>query len=148
MKIMFVCLGNICRSPMAEFIMKNLCKNKEFKITSSGTAGYHDGEDMHIGTKKLLKNKNIECDNFVSKKLTKKLCQEYDLILTMDESNYKDVLNNFSEFKDKVKPICSYCDLGYKNVPDPWYTNNFDEVYMILNNACKNILKEIENNKI
>lgn len=142
MRIIFVCLGNICRSPMAEFIMKNLSDKHE--ITSAGTSGYHDGEDMHQGTKKLLKSKNIACEGFVSKKLNKKHCEEYDLILTMDDSNYNDVCKDFPEFKDKVKKICDYCNLGYKNVPDPWYTGNFYEVYMILNNACKNLLKELE----
>lgn len=147
MKIMFVCLGNICRSPMAEFVMKDLAKDKNYIISSSGTAGYHNGEDMHDGTKKLLKSKNIACSGFVSKKLSLKHCEEFDLILTMDESNYNNVISAYPEFKDKVKPICKYCDLGYKNVPDPWYTGNFEEVYMILNNSCKNLLKELENTK-
>lgn len=142
MKIMFVCLGNICRSPMAEFIMKNLCK--DYEISSAGTSGYHDGEDIHYGTKALLKSKNIPCDGFVSKKLTRKHCEEFDLIITMDESNYNNVCKDFPDFKHKVKPICEYCDLGYASVPDPWYTGNFDEVYMILNNSCKNLLKELK----
>ncbi|WP_267523921.1 low molecular weight protein-tyrosine-phosphatase [Campylobacter sp. MG1] len=144
MKIIFVCLGNICRSPMAEFIMKNLCKNTNYTISSAGTSGYHDGEDMHIKTKEILLQNNIKCDGFISKKLDKFHCQNNDLILTMDESNYNFITTNFSNFKDKVKPLCNYCDLGYKNVPDPWYTGNFNEVYTVINNSCKNLLKELD----
>lgn len=89
-KIVFVCLGNICRSPMAEFVMKDLVKKanleKEFFITSAGTSGEHDGENMHYGTQNKLKSLNIKYQNFTSKKLTQALCDESDFLITMDNS--------------------------------------------------------------
>ncbi len=144
-KILFICLGNICRSPMAEFIMKDLVKKanleKEFFISSAGTSGEHDGEGMHYGTKNKLAQLNIEHKNFTSKKLTQKLCDESDFLITMDNSNFKNVLKNFTNTQNKVLKITDFSpSLNYDEVPDPWYSGNFDETYKILSLACKNLL--------
>lgn len=144
-KIIFVCLGNICRSPMAEFIMKDLVKKanleEEFFISSAGTSGEHDGEDMHKGTKNKLTNFGIEHKNFTSKKLTQKLCDESDFLITMDKANFKNVLKNFHNTQNKLIKITDFSPtLNYDEVPDPWYSGNFDETYEILALACKNLL--------
>ncbi|MCV3445820.1 low molecular weight phosphotyrosine protein phosphatase [Campylobacter lari] len=144
-KIVFVCLGNICRSPMAEFIMKDLVSkanlNDKFTICSAGTSGYHDGEDMHYKTKSLLKDKDIISEPFYSRKLTEKICKENDYIIVMDNTNFKDVIKNFPDFKHKIQKITSYAlELGYDEVPDPWYSGNFNETYYILSKACANLL--------
>ena len=120
MKILFVCLGNICRSPMAEFICKDLLKdNKNIEIDSAGTSGYHDGDDMHSGTKKLLKEKNIFCDGFSSKKISKSLIFESDFILVMDDQNLKTLINKFGE-NNKIKKITNYSsNKTIEYVPDP-----------------------------
>ncbi|MBM0636625.1 low molecular weight phosphotyrosine protein phosphatase [Campylobacter sp. VicNov18] len=144
-KISFICLGNICRSPMAEFIMKDLIKKanlqKEFFITSAGTSGEHDGESMHPGTKNKLLAFNIDHQGFISKKLTQKLCDESDFLITMDNSNFKNVQTNFNNTQNKLLKITDFTpDLAYNEVPDPWYSGNFDETYEILSLACKNLL--------
>lgn len=148
MRITFVCLGNICRSPMAEFICKDLVKkiNKEkmYNITSCGTSGYHDGEDMHIGTKKMLNLKSIASKGFVSKKINKSLFEQSDIVFVMDDSNYKDVITKFGH-DSKIKKITDYSSFKYINhVPDPWYTDNFDETYEILNDCISNFINSIE----
>ncbi|WP_257936653.1 low molecular weight protein-tyrosine-phosphatase [Campylobacter lari] len=148
-KIIFVCLGNICRSPMAEFIMKDLLikakLNDKFTVSSAGTSGYHDGEDMHHKTKAILNSKNINSKPFCSQKLSLKMCEENDLIIIMDNSNYNDVVKNFPNFKHKIHKITSYAlELGYDEVPDPWYSGDFDETYKILSKACKNLLQELD----
>ncbi len=138
----FVCLGNICRSPMAEFVCKDILNKhhiKNIEVTSSGTAGYHDGEDMHSGTKTLLSSKHIDCNGFVSKRITKQLFDNSSFVIVMDNSNYQNVINMFGSHPKIIK-MCDYCDLGYNQVPDPWYTGNFEEVYEILNNAITNFL--------
>ncbi len=151
-KITFVCLGNICRSPMAEFIMKDLIKKanleQDFFITSAGTSGEHNGENMHYGTKNKLTSLNIEHKNFTSKKLTQKLCDESDFLITMDNSNYKNVLKSYKNVENKTLKIIDFApNLGYDEVPDPWYSGNFDETYTILSKACENLLKQLKNGK-
>ncbi|EAK0823351.1 low molecular weight phosphotyrosine protein phosphatase [Campylobacter lari] len=150
-KIIFVCLGNICRSPMAEFIMKDLLTkanlNDRFIVSSAGTSGYHDGEDMHYKTKAILNSKNINSKPFYSQKLSLKMCEENDLIIVMDNSNYNDVIKNFPNFKHKIHKITSFAlELGYDEVPDPWYSGDFDETYTILSKACSNLLNSLYKN--
>lgn len=148
MNIIFVCLGNICRSPMAEYICRDLLKNKYSKklkiiVDSAGTSGYHDGEDMHKSTKKKLLENKINEINFISKKITKELFEKNDIIFVMDKNNYKDVINLFGN-SNKVILITDYLvSQKYDYVPDPWYTNNFDETYSILSESIDNFLHSL-----
>lgn len=146
MKITFVCLGNICRSPMAQYlaldyVQKNNLSNIE--IDSCGTANYHEGEFMHKGTSKILKNLKIDHNSFKSKQITKKLFDESDYIFVMDDSNYNDVVSKFGNHQ-KIQKMTDFCTLNYDYVPDPWYSNNFDQTYEILNNSIVNFFKAIE----
>lgn len=144
-KICFICLGNICRSPMAEFIMKDLLQKakleKDFFITSAGTSKQHQGECMHHKTQNKLIKANIPHQAFKSKPLTQKLCDESDFLITMDQANFKYVQKNFINTQNKILKITDFTpELAYDEVPDPWYSGNFDETYQILSLACKNLL--------
>ncbi|MDE6893855.1 MAG: low molecular weight phosphotyrosine protein phosphatase [Malacoplasma sp.] len=149
--VTFICLGNICRSPMAEFLFKKIIQknaNNKYEVLSAGTSGWNDGDDMHTETKKILNNLKIDVSNFYSKKLTDEIFQKSDYIFVMDNQNYKDVIKKFGESK-KVKKITDYSTTKkYSEVPDPWYTKNFDETYQILNDALLNIYEKIENNEL
>ncbi|MBS4240344.1 low molecular weight phosphotyrosine protein phosphatase [Campylobacter vulpis] len=147
-KIIFVCLGNICRSPMAEFVMKDLLEKEgmkgEFEITSAGTSGEHNGESMHQGTKNKLNAKNIKAKNFISKKLTQKMCDESEMIIVMDNMNLQNVKCFYQNVELKLKKMTDFAkDLGYDEVPDPWYSGDFDETYHIVLHACRNLIKEL-----
>lgn len=149
--ITFVCLGNICRSPMAEFLFKKISENSskhEYEILSAGTSGWNDGDDMHSETKKILKNLKIDVSNFYSKKLTNEIFKKSDYVFVMDNQNYIDVVKAFGENK-KIKKITDFLtNKKYDEVPDPWYTKNFNETYRILNDALLTIYKEMENEKL
>ena len=145
MNILFVCLGNICRSPMAEHLMIDVCKKhniKNIEVNSAGLHDEHEGEQAHFGTQNTLRRHNIQYNKkFKSKPITQELFDKADCIFVMDDQNLK-LINSFFDCKDKyVKKITYFGTKGYEYVPDPWYTNNFEQVYDILIDAITNFLK-------
>lgn len=119
-KITFVCLGNICRSPMAEYLAKDFVikYNLDFEIDSCGTSFFHNGEDMHAKTKEILLKNSINCENFSSKPINKQIFDESDYIFVMDNLNYNNLTNMFGK-NDKIHFITEFSSLGYNHVPDP-----------------------------
>lgn len=146
-KILFVCLGNICRSPMAEFIMKDKVKklglSQYFQIDSAGTSGWHNGENMHCGTADILDQHKIESHGFVSSQVKKSDLDFYDYIVAMDDSNLSD-LEKLLGKSEKIFKITALCpDLGIDHIPDPWYTRNFTQTHQLLNECCEALLTKI-----
>ena len=92
-KILFVCLGNICRSPMAEYILRDMAQKRGIavNVASAGTSGWHDGEYMHCGTAEILDGLSIESRDFRSRKIPTDALQYYDYVIVMDDSNLRDV---------------------------------------------------------
>lgn len=152
MKVLFVCLGNICRSPMAEGVFNKLAKErgleKQFYCTSAGTAGYHIGQSPDARTK-IVCDLNYAPIDHKGRKFEKEDFKEFDLILAMDKSNLNDILSLVSEnneSRSKVKLLRSYEPNGEgKEVPDPYYGNldDFKNVYSMLENACGHLLDTI-----
>ncbi len=151
LKIMFVCHGNICRSPMAEFVMKDLIKksglSNKFIIESSATSYEEIGNPVHYGTKRILNNLGIDC----SKKRAIKLMQEdyhkYDYIIGMDDYNIKNMLKLFNGDKDnKIKKLLEYSNSN-RSVADPWYTGDFETTYNDVLRGCTDFLNYLISNK-
>jgi len=147
-KIMFVCLGNICRSPMAEAIFRHLVKQKGLSdkiiVDSSGTGGYHIGKPPHTGTKKILDSYGIQYDGIKALKLEKRHLKEFDGIVAMDEENLSDILR----LKDKsstawIKLLSDFSKGNWVSVPDPWYTGDFELTYELITEGCEMLLEHI-----
>lgn len=149
--VLMVCLGNICRSPMAEGILRHLAEknNLPMVIDSAGTGGWHAGENPDRRATKAMKERGIDISKLVARQFSKNDFRQFDLILTMDSSNYHDVvaMAHSDEDKKKVRPILDYSFPGAgSSVPDPWYgdMDGFYKVYDMLYKACEILIdKEI-----
>jgi len=151
MKILMVCLGNICRSPLAEGILKQKVKKKEltWQIDSAGTSGWHIGELPDSRSISTAKQHGIDISDQRSRQLKASDLQEFDLILAMDTSNYNDILRLANkEQRDKVKMILNFAYPGENRaVPDPYYNDGFEQVYQLLDTACDQLIQQNSNSK-
>ena len=129
---MFVCHGTICRSPMAEFIMKDYLKKQgddNFFIASSATSREELGNGVHYGTRTVLNRLGISCQGKRAVQLTRDDYNKYDYFIAMDEYNKRNMLLIFGDDKDgKVSLLMDYTDTP-RDVADPWYTGNFEQTY-------------------
>ncbi len=144
MNILMVCLGNICRSPLAEGILRTKLTT-DFFVDSAGTGGWHAGQSPDKRSIATAKNYGIDISNQKARKFTVSDFDTFDHIFVMDQSNYKDVLNLAPDdvAKSKVALI-----LGpSKEVPDPYYggQDGFEKVYQLLDQACEEIAIKIKN---
>ncbi|AEW76453.1 protein tyrosine phosphatase [Aggregatibacter actinomycetemcomitans] len=147
-KILFVCLGNICRSPMAEYVMREKVKQanvqKHIITASAGTSGWHDGEDMHCGTADILDRHKISSNGFVSRKVRSTDWTDFDYIIAMDNHNLRDLERLFGSHPKKLFQITALCPtLGTDHIPDPWYTKDFNQTYTLLDQCCDALLAKI-----
>ena len=143
-KIMFVCLGNICRSPMAEFVLKDMVNKKglsnEFYIKSSATSYEEIGNDIYCGARDKLIQKNIPFTKRKATRLTPEDYNKYDFIIGMEEANIRDIKRIVGE--DKENKIYKLLDFSNnpRDIADPWYTGNFDATYADVREGCKAML--------
>lgn len=144
-RILFVCLGNICRSPMAEFVMKDLVKKQgleqEFQIESAATSSEEIGNGMHHGTIAKLQEKQIPYGDKKARKLIKEDYEKFDYILGMENSNIRNIHRIVGE--DKQNKVCRLLDFSQnpRDIADPWYTGNFDVTYRDILEGCKAFLE-------
>ncbi len=148
-KILFVCHGNICRSPMAEFVMKDMVKRQglaeQFYIASAATSTEEIGNPVHYGTRNKLAQVGISTAGKYAVRMERRDYQEYDYIVGMDRWNYKNILR-ISGNKDKDKKISLLLDYTDhpRDVADPWYTGDFEKTYEDIMAGCKGLLEHIQ----
>lgn len=152
MKILMVCLGNICRSPLAEGIMfKKICDRKlDWQVDSAGTSGWHDGEIPDMRSIEIARKYDIDITSQRSRKLVAEDLDRFDLILAMDSSNYQNIINlsTNKEQEDKIKLILNFVyPAENRAVPDPYFDNGFENVYQLLDLATDKILAEYTVNR-
>ena len=148
-KVLFVCLGNICRSPMAQIVFENLVKENGtenlFEIDSAGTEDYNEmiNAGIHRGTKEILRKKGVAFKEHYSRKIRQKDYEYYDYIIAMDSENIKDIKTIIGQDKDnKITRLLDYTN-NPRNIKDPWYTGNFEETYEDIVEGCNAFLKSL-----
>ena len=146
MRVLFVCHGNICRSPMAEFVLKDLAKKArrdDLIIASAGTSTEELGRDTHHGTKKELKAHNIEFFPRHARQVAKNEYENWDIFVVMDSANKRNLERIFGgDPQGKIAKMMSFVGSG-ADVADPWYTGNFELTFSDIYKACKALLEQI-----
>ena len=151
-KIMFVCHGNICRSPMAEFIMKKITEDAglqdEFYIKSSATSTEEiwngKGNPVYPPAKAELKKHGISSDGKYAVQLKKNDYEKYDMFIGMDSANIRNMRRIFGNDKDeKIFKLMSFCGCG-DDVADPWYSGDFETTYNDIFKGCKALLEYLK----
>lgn len=150
--ILFVCHGNICRSPMAEYLMrhtvKNLGSDKDFLIESRATSTEALGCSVHHGTKKKLSELGIEANEKRAELLKKSDYEKFDYIIGMDSFNIRNIRRILGDDpKEKVYRLLDFTDAP-GDISDPWYTGNFDETYDDIIRGIIGFLKMLQEKKI
>lgn len=151
MKILMVCLGNICRSPLAEGILKSKLPNN-YQIDSAGTSGFHSGEQPDKRSIEVALKYGIDISKQRSRQITNEDFEIFDKIFCMDKSNLKNVLSltEIPKHREKVTLLLKEADPNtiFLEVPDPYYggMNGFEKVYELLDTACEEIAKKLLNN--
>jgi protein-tyrosine phosphatase len=150
--ILFVCMGNICRSPAAEGVMGNLItKNKlqdKIRIDSAGTAGHHVGELADARMREHSQRRNLQLVTRSRKFIAPEDFKIFDYIIIMDEANKRDleVLDPTNHYSDKVHMLCDFCEnFDDKVVPDPYYGGDqgFEHVLDLVEDGCQGLLKKV-----
>ena len=146
-KIMFVCHGNICRSPMAEFVFKDMVqkcgRGGEFFIASAATSTEEIGNAPHRGTLSKLRQEGVPVYPRQAVQLRRNDYDKYDLIIGMDSANIHNIIRICGgDPEGKVRLMLSFCGLS-RDVADPWYTGDFDATYCDVKAACEAILEEL-----
>ena len=147
-KILMVCLGNICRSPLAEGIMRSKL-SEDFTVDSAGTGGWHAGELPDKRSIATAKNRGLDITNQRARQFKRSDFEIFDHIFVMDNSNYKDVLALApnEEAKSKVKLILNEIFPNENvDVPDPYYggQDGFENVFDMLDQACEEIARKLK----
>ena len=145
MKILFVCTGNICRSPMAEFVMKKLVREAgregDFSIASAATSAEELGNPVYPPARKKLREHGIDCAGKTARQLTRADYALWDLIIGMDQANLRNMQRLFGgDPEGKLRLLLDYSGRPGASVADPWYTGDFDATWRDVSEGCAGLL--------
>ncbi|MBQ8305225.1 MAG: low molecular weight phosphotyrosine protein phosphatase [Blautia sp.] len=155
-KVLFVCHGNICRSPIAEFVMKDLVRKEGlsdcFEIASAVTSSEEIwngvGNPVYPPARRILAQHGLSCSGKRARQITKADYQRYDYLIGMDQMNYRNMLRVFGkDTEGKVSLLMDYTDRP-GNVADPWYTDDFETTWTDVMEGCRGLLAWLKQNKL
>ena len=151
-RVLFVCHGNICRSPMAEFVMKDLVKKagleKEFLIESAATSREEIGNPVYPPAQQKLSEHGIDCSGKTARQLQNDDYEEYDLLIGMDRANLRNMYRICGgDFAEKMHLLMDFTDRPGE-VADPWYTDDFDTTWRDVEEGCQGLLQKIINKEV
>ncbi len=143
-KILFVCHGNICRSPMAEYVMKDKVQKRGlsdcFLIDSAATSTEEIGNGVHRGTRRKLKEMNIPCGDHRARQMRRADYEAYDYLIGMDTWNIRNMQRITGKAEgEKIRRLLDFAEAP-RDIADPWYTGNFDETYEDVDEGCEALL--------
>ena len=147
-KILFICHGNICRSPMAEFLLKDIVNKRgladAFEIASAATSREEIGNPVHYGTRTKLAQFGISVAGKHAVQVTKRDYEHYDLLLVMDSNNIRNLRRVIGEdTQNKVHLLLDYTERKGESIADPWYTGDFDVTYNDIMEGLAGLLEEL-----
>ena len=145
-KVLFVCLGNICRSPMAEFVFQDMVEKRgladRFYIASAGTSDEERGNPGHRGTREKLQREGIPLGNHRATQMRRSDYEKYDYLIGMEHMNIRNMLRILRD--DPEHKVCRLLDFTDhpRDIADPWYTGNFDVTYSDIKEGCEALLED------
>lgn len=150
-KVLFVCHGNICRSPMAEFVLKKMVADRgfenDFEISSAATSTEEIGNPVYPPVRKVLASHGLSCKGKTARQITKEDYLYYDYIIAMEQYNIRNMSRIFPpDSEGKIHLMLDFTD-NPRDVADPWYTGGYDKAWDDINEGCEAFLKEIISEK-
>ena len=145
-RVLFICHGNICRSPMAEFVLKDMVRKRgmedRFEIASAATSREEIGNPVYPPARRKLAEHGIACTGHRARQMTKEDYDRYDMIICMDDNNKRNIMRMTGGDPDnKISLLLDFTERTGQQVADPWYTGNFDATWRDVTEGCEGLLR-------